>query len=284
MAELLKGAAVAAALDEITKTRCAELSAKGKIPTLMLIRVGEKEADLSYEKNILKRCGKVGIRVGEKVFAETASTEELVSVISELNRDPETDGVLFFLPFPKTCGIDEKRVREALAPEKDVDGCTASSMAGIYSGSGVGFAPCTAQAAMEVLKYYQIPVSGKRAVVVGRSLVVGKPIAMLLLGENATVTLCHSRSENLKEITADAEILAACVGKLEMIDASYLGKDQIVLDVGINWNEKTQKIAGDVNGEDADRQAKAYTPVPGGIGGVTTSVLASHVAEAALRK
>ena len=284
MAELLKGAAVAAALDEKTKENCRILAEKGKVPTLTLIRVGEKEADLSYERNILKRCEKVGIRVDSKVFAETVTTGELVEEIRKLNADPEVDGVLFFLPFPKAAGIDEKRVRETLAPEKDVDGCTASSMAGVYSGNGVGYAPCTAQAAMEVLKYYQIPVAGKKAAVVGRSLVVGKPLAMLLLAENATVTVCHSRTEDLKAVTADAQILAACIGKLEMIDASYLGKDQIILDVGINWNEKIGRIAGDVKGKDAERLAKAYTPVPGGIGGVTTSVLASHVAEAAMKR
>jgi len=283
MAELLKGAPVAGVLDERTRETVAALGTKNIIPKLVLIRVGSKEADISYEKNICKRCEKTGICVEPKVFEESVTTQELVTLIHSLNTDASVHGVLFFMPFPKSAGIDEKAVREALVSAKDVDGCTPLSQSGVFTDSGEGFAPCTAQAAMEILSYYGIPLKGKRAVVVGRSLVVGKPLAMLLLKENATVTVCHSRTENLSEITKQADILLAAIGKAELLGADYLGEGQTVVDAGINWSEEKQKLCGDIKGEDAERLAKAYTPVPGGVGGVTTSVLALHVAQAAER-
>jgi len=283
MAELLKGADVAQALDERTRAVVQELKEKNIGPKLVLIRVGSKEADLSYERNICKRCEKTGILVEKKIFEETVTTSELVELIRSLNADRTVHGVLFFMPFPKKAGIDERAVREALIPAKDVDGCTALSQSGVFTDSGEGFAPCTARAAMEVLAFYGISVAGKHAVVVGRSLVVGKPLAMLLLKENATVTVCHSRTENLAELTSKADILLCAVGRPEFLDAGYLGNGQVIVDAGINWNEEKQKICGDVSGEEAERKARAYTPVPGGVGGVTTSVLALHTAEAAMR-
>lgn len=283
MAELLKGASVAGALDERTREIVRKLEEKNIVPKLVLIRVGSKEDDLSYERNICKRCEKNGIRVEKKIFDESVTTEGLVSVIRELNGDSEVHGVLFFMPFPRDAGIDEKAVREALSPEKDVDGCTSLSLSGVFTGSGEGFAPCTAQAAMEILDYYDVPLKGRNAVVVGRSLVVGKPLAMLLLEKNATVTVCHSRTEHLEEVTKKAEILLAAIGKPELLNAGYLGENQVIVDAGINWNEEQKKLCGDVDGEAAGRKAKAYTPVPGGVGGVTTSVLTLHIAQAAER-
>jgi len=278
MAQLLKGAPVAAALEEKTKEIVDSLLAKGVAPKLVLVRVGNKEADLSYERNICKRCEKTGIAVDRMLFDTGISTEELVRTISDLNTDESVHGVLFFMPFPKEAGIDEKRVREALCVSKDVDGCTSQSQSGVFTDSGEGFAPCTAQAAMEVLAYYGIPLKGRHAVVVGRSLVVGKPLAMLLLRENATVSICHSRTQDLAGMTKAADILLAAIGKAEFLNENYLGDGQVIIDAGINWNEEKQKLCGDVNGADAEKKASAYTPVPGGVGGVTTSVLALHVA------
>lgn len=284
MAELLKGAPVSAVLDEETGKAAEGLKTRGVQPKLVLLRVGEKPEDLTYRKSILKRCEKTGICVEESCFSEAAETEELTARIRELNSDGSVHGVLMFLPFPKTGRIDERAVRETLDPGKDVDGCTQASLAGVFTGSGVGFAPCTAQAVMEMISYYGIPVSGKRVTVLGRSLVVGRPLSMLLLGQNATVTICHTKTENLNTVTSQAEILISTVGKAGLVDENCLGEGQTVLDVGISWNEAEGKLCGDVKAEAAQAKTAAYTPVPGGVGGVTTSVLAKHVTEAALRQ
>jgi len=180
--------------------------------------------------------------------------------------------------------LDGEALRRALAPEKDVDGITDGSLAGVFTGSGDGFAPCTAQAAIEILDYFHIDCTGKRAVVIGRSLVVGKPVAMMLMTKNATVTVCHTRTVDMPAITKQAEILVVCAGVMESIDAAYLSPGQTVIDVGINWNEEKGKLCGDVKFDEAEPLAGAITPVPGGVGTVTTSVLVSHVVEAAKRQ
>lgn len=283
MSEIWKGKPAADALDIETSARAAELKEQGITPTLAILRVGEREDDLAYERGALKRCDKNGIAVKQVVLPETVSQDELVHTIQTLNGDDSVHGVLMFRPLPKT--LDEPAACETLLPEKDVDGITRGSMATIYAGVGSGFAPCTAEACIAVLKHYGVDISGKRAVVVGRSLVIGKPVAMLLLqkANNATVTVCHSRTRDLPEVVRGADIVIAALGRAETLGADCFAPGQIVLDVGINWSETKNKLVGDVDFDAASKIVKAITPVPAGVGSVTTAVLARHVVEAAER-
>ncbi len=281
MAELLKGKPVADAIDAQTKQKVATCRERGIEPTLSILRVGEREDDLSYERGAMKRCEAVGIRVKSVVLPADVEETAFFETLQGLNDDADTHGILLFRPLPKH--IDGEKARRMLLPGKDVDGCTDGSLAGVFTNTENGFAPCTAQAAMEILKHYGIVVSGKRAVVIGRSLVVGRPVALLLMHENATVTVCHTRTKDVASVAKDAEILIAASGQMESIGREYLNPDQIVIDVGISWNDEKQKLCGDVRFDEAETVVSALTPVPGGVGSVTTSVLAAHVAEAALR-
>jgi len=280
-AVILKGAPVAAALAEKSAADAAVLTEKGIKPTLAILRVGERDDDLSYERGAMKRCAAAGVEVRNVVFPDTVTQQELMAKLEDLNHNESIHGVLILRPLPKH--LDEEAVRQALAPEKDVDGITDGSLAGVFSGSGRGFAPCTAQAVVETLQYYGIPLAGRKAVVMGRSLVVGRPAGMLLMQKNATVTICHSRSENVPAITREADILVVAAGKMGAVGAPYLRAGQVVIDVGIHFNEKTQKLCGDVDFAAAEGIAAAVTPVPGGLGAVTTAVLVNHVVEAAKR-
>lgn len=280
MAVLLKGAAVTAALNEKLKTEVAELAQKGVTPTLAILRVGERTDDISYERGAMKRCESVGVSVKNVVLPEDVSQEKLMAAVEELNNDDSVHGVLIFRPLPKH--LDEEAVRRALLPSKDVDGITDGSLAGVFTGSGEGFAPCTAQACIEILDHYGYDCKGKRAVVIGRSLVVGKPVAMMLMAKHATVTVCHTRTVDMPSVTRNAEILIVAAGKAGAIDAKYLSPGQVVIDVGINVDEDG-KLCGDVKFDEAEGVVDAITPVPGGVGTVTTSVLVSHVVEAAKR-
>ena len=282
MAEILKGAPAASALDEKTAAAVAACREHGVIPTLAILRVGERPDDLSYERGALKRCEKLGIRTVQAVLPAEVTPETFFEKLEELNRDPQVHGILMFRPLPKT--IDEEKAREMLAPEKDVDGCTDGSLAGVFTNTKAGFPPCTAQAAMEILHYYGYSPAGKKAVVIGRSLVIGRPVAMMLMHENATVTICHTKTPDVPAITREADIVIAASGQMESITAGYLREGQVVIDVGIGWNEAKNKLCGDVLFEEAETKVAAITPVPGGVGSVTTSILASHTAEAARRR
>lgn len=281
MAELLKGAAVAAAINEKSAQRVQKLSEKGVVPTLAILRVGEREDDLSYERGAMKRCAQVGVEVKNAVLPENVDSDTFFSTLDGLNHDGGVHGILMFRPLPRH--LDGERARQLLAPEKDVDGCTDLSLAGVFTGVKIGFAPCTAQAAMEILRYYGTDIKGKKAAVVGRSLVVGRPVAMMLMQENATVTVCHTKTADIPSVTREADIIIAAAGVMEMIGAEYLREGQTVIDVGISWNEEKGKLCGDVRFEEAEPIVSAITPVPGGVGAVTTSVLVSHVIDAAER-
>ena len=281
MATILKGAPVVAAMNEANAARCAALKARGVTPTLAVVRVGARPDDLSYEKGVLTRCGKVGVEVKQFLLPEDAAQEQLLDVIAQVNADPAIHGCLLFRPLPKQ--FDDRTIRAALAPEKDIDGITDGSLAGVFTNSAIGYPPCTAQACLEILKYYQVPLSGKRAVVVGRSLVVGKPAAMMLDRENATVTLCNSRTRNLPEVCRQADIVVVAMGKMGAVGADCLREGQTVVDVGIHVNEEG-KLCGDVQFAAAEPVVDAITPVPGGVGTVTTSVLVGHVVQAACKK
>ena len=281
MAELWKGAPVAAALSERTAADAAALKERGIIPTLAIFRVGERDDDLAYERGAMKRCEKVGVAVKNVVLPADVDSDTFFFTLDELNRDDSVHGILMFRPLPKQ--LDGEKARRMLSPAKDVDGCTDGSLAGVFTNTAVGFPPCTAQAAMELLKYYGAALKGKRAVVIGRSLVIGRPVAMMLMHANATVTVCHTRTVDVPAVAREADVLVAASGQMESVGASYLKPGQIVIDVGIGWNELNQKLCGDVCFEEAEPLVAALTPVPGGVGSVTTAVLCSHVVEAARR-
>ena len=282
MAEILKGAPVTAALNEKMAAKAAALKKQGVIPTLAILRVGERPDDLSYERGAAKRCAAVGVNVRNVVLPEDVGQADFDRALEELNEDDSVHGILLFRPLPAQ--LDNERARQMLSPEKDVDGCTDGSLAGVFTNTKNGFPPCTAQAAMEILDYYGIDCTGKRAAVIGRSLVVGRPADLMLMHRNATVTVCHTKTQDMPSVTREVDILIVCAGRMETIGAQYLREGQVVIDVGIGWNEEKGKLCGDVKFEEAEPLVAAVTPVPGGVGTVTTSVLVSHVVEAAARK
>lgn len=279
MAQILDGKVVAAALTEQLKNDVQKLKDRGVLPCLAIVRVGERGDDLAYERGATKRAAAAGLEVKQFALPAEASQDELLAVIAKINADASIHGCLIFMPLPKQ--IDEATVRAALAPEKDVDGITAASQAGVYSGKSVGFPPCTPSACMEIIKHYQIELKGANAVVFGRSLVVGRPLAMMLLGQHATVTICHTKTRDAAAVARGADVLLAAVGHAGAVGETFVTPDQVLIDVGINVNAEG-KLCGDVAPE-AAQKARAYTPVPGGVGSVTTTVLAKHVIEAARR-
>ena len=281
MAKRLLGKEVNAALNERVRARADALREKGIIPKLAILRVGEREDDLSYERGAMKRCETLHVEAERYLLPADCSQEQLLDTIRRLNEDTSVHGVLMFRPLPKT--LNEAEAVELLAAEKDVDGIKAESMAGVFMGKEIGYPPCTAQAVMEILEHYGIDCAGKKAVVVGRSLVIGKPVAMMLLQKNATVTICHTRTRDLPAQAREAEILVVAAGKAGVVDESYVTPGQIVIDVGIHVNDQG-KLCGDVQLDRVEPVVEAITPVPGGVGGVTTSVLISHVVSAAEKK
>lgn len=250
-----------------------EALAKKKIEvTLAVVRVGEREDDLSYERGLLKRFDAVSASVRKVVLPLTVTQEELEQQINQLNEDTSVHGILVFRPLPKH--LNEKKIKEMVSPDKDVDCMGSMNSAHVFAQDGEGHAPCTPQAVMEMLHHYEMELQGKKAVVVGRSMVVGKPLAMMLLKENATVTICHTKTENLKKECQEADYLFAAAGAAEMIDESYVRAGQVVIDVGINMKE--EKLCGDVKYDAVKDIVAAISPVPGGVGTVTTSVLLKH--------
>lgn len=280
MAELLKGKAVADSLTEKNKAKAEELKKAGIVPTLGIIRLGENPSDLSYERGALKRAEQTGVEVRKFVYESDITQEKLIDEIEKINNDDSIHGVLIFRPLPKH--IDDKAVCDALAPEKDMDGITTGSMAGVFMDSGEGYPPCTAAACIEILDHYGVELQGKKVTVMGRSLVIGKPVAMMVMKKNATVTVCHSRTsiDDFKAAGQNADVVIAALGKAKMVDAERIGDGQVIIDVGINVDEDG-KLCGDVNFDEAEPKAAKITPVPGGVGSVTTAVLMKHVIEAA---
>ena len=275
----LKGAEVSAKLKEQVLETVAELG--GYVPTAAIVRVGERPDDLSYEKGVMKKIAAFGMEARSFAFPEDISEEEFFAEFKKINEDETIDGILLFMPLPKH--MNGKVFEDMIAPEKDLDGISPVNRAKVFAGEDDGFAPCTAEAVIETLKAFEIPMTGKRAVVVGRSMVVGRPLSMLFLKENATVTVCHTKTKDLKAVCNEAEILVAAAGKAGMLDAEYVAEGAVVLDVGINVDENG-KLCGDVKWEGLEEKAAAATPVPGGIGAVTTAVLCKHLAQAAQRK
>ena len=284
MATILKGAPVVAAMNERNAALCEQLKAKGITPTLAVVRVGEREDDLSYERGVMTRCGKVGVAVRQFVLPADATQEQLLRVLDEVNTDDGIHGCLLFRPLPKQ--FDDRTVRAALRPEKDIDGITDDSLAGVFTNTDLGYAPCTAQACMEILKYYNVPLSGKRAVVVGRSLVVGKPAAMMLDRENATVTLCHTGTRDVADHMRRADVIVAAMGSAGFVTPDKIKDGAVLVDVGVSrvYDEEAgrYRIKGDVDKACYDK-ASAYTPNPGGVGPMTRAMLLANVVEMAER-
>lgn len=259
--------------------KIAVLSAKGIKPRLAIIRVGAREDDLAYERSIIKRFSAAGADVEIEALNADATQAEIESAVRAAAQDELTHGILVFSPLPKE--IDADAVRSIIPPEKDVDGMTDASAAGVFRGKRDAFAPCTAQAVTEILKSYKIETAGKKVTVVGRSNVVGKPLSMLLLAMNATVTVCHTKTADIASECRGADIIVACAGKARMIGEKCLREGQTVIDVGINVDENG--ICGDVDYLAAQEKAAAATPVPGGVGAVTTAVLLEHTVRSAAR-
>ena len=289
MAKLLLGKEVTDALNANLQTRTAALREKGIVPTLGIVRVGETPSDLSYEKGATKRAELVGVDVKNFVLPENATKEEVLAVIDQVNADDSIHGVLMFRPLPKHLKNDQNEICNRLDPKKDVDCMTHMSNAGVFEGlNDLGYAPCTPAACMEILDHYGIDCKGKTAVVIGRSLVVGKPAGMMLTGKNASDTTCHPKPDNTAEICKNADYIVSAAGVLNSLTADYVRPGQVVIDVSINWdaNKPNAKgglggIAGDAKFDEVEPIVEAITPVPGGVGSVTTSVLMKHVVEAA---
>lgn len=255
-----------------------ELETLSFVPKLAIVRVGENPDDMSYERSATKKLKSFGLDVASYVFPQDISDEAFKKAFKDINEDDEVTGILLLRPLPRT--INEKDIENMIDPKKDLDGISPINIAKVFAGDTTGFSPCTAEAVIEVLKAYDIELTGKRVTVVGRSMVVGKPVSMLLLKENATVTMTHTRTVDLKKTCSDAEIVVAAAGRAKMLNSDYCGQDAVMIDVGINVDDN-DKLCGDVDYSTLDGKASAATPVPGGVGTITTAVLAKHLIQAA---
>ncbi len=274
--EILKGLPVANAIND----RIADVmkSWTGRVPHLAIIRVGERPDDMSYERGATKKMEKVGFDCTSYTFPADIDNDTFQKEFDKINDDDNIDGILLLRPLPKH--LDEQAVVNRINPNKDLDGISPVNMAKVYAGDETGFAPCTAEAVIEMLDYAGVDLKGKRVAVVGRSLVIGKPVAMLLMKKNATITVCHTKTVDMPGTCKNAEIIVAAAGVARMIDSSYVADGAVVIDVGINVDEEGN-LCGDVNFDDISGVASVATPVPGGVGSVTTSVLAKHLLAAA---
>lgn len=277
--EILKGLPVANAINE--KLMEQVKSIEGPLPHLAIIRVGERPDDCSYERGAVKKMDKVGVRCTTYTFDADIDNETFQAEFDKINENPDIDGILMLRPLPKQ--LDEKQIENKIDPRKDLDGISPLNLAKVYAGDESGYAPCTAEAVIEMLDYAGIDIKGKRVTVVGRSLVIGKPVSMLLMKRNATVTVCHTKTVDMEGTCKNAEILVAAAGSARMIKKDYVAEGAIVVDVGINVDEE-RNLCGDVDFDTITDIAAIATPVPGGVGSVTTSVLAKHLVKAAMAR
>lgn len=277
--ETLKGLPVANAINE--KLMEQVKSIEGPLPHLAIIRVGERPDDCSYERGAVKKMDKVGVRCTTYTFDADIDNETFQAEFDKINENPDIDGILMLRPLPKQ--LDEKQIENKIDPRKDLDGISPLNLAKVYAGDESGYAPCTAEAVIEMLDYAGIDIKGKRVTVVGRSLVIGKPVSMLLMKRNATVTVCHTKTVDMEGTCKNAEILVAAAGSARMIKKDYVAEGAIVVDVGINVDEEGN-LCGDVDFDTITDIAAIATPVPGGVGSVTTSVLAKHLVKAAMAR
>lgn len=274
MSTIMKGAEVAKAMKEVLIRETEELKEAGIEPCLTIVRVGARPDDLAYERGAKKRMELVGIRCEVLELPEDISQQEFEDRFRQVNEDPKVHGILLFRPLPSH--LNEEPVCQMIRPEKDVDCMSPVNIAKVFSGDETGYAPCTPEAVMKMLEHYQIEIKCKKVTVVGRSMVVGKPLAMMLLKKHGTVTICHTRTKDLAATCREAEILVAAAGKAKMISADMVAEGAVVADVGINVDEEGN-LCGDVDYDAVQEICGYISPVPGGVGSVTTSVLASHV-------
>ncbi|MDW7668596.1 MAG: bifunctional 5,10-methylenetetrahydrofolate dehydrogenase/5,10-methenyltetrahydrofolate cyclohydrolase [Bacillota bacterium] len=277
MSKLLLGKPVADKITEEVKLEVEGLKKKNIIPKLSIIRVGENPSDKAYERGALKRMEKAGIEAEVHLLAKDIEEDDFLSKLEELNNDKDTHGILIFRPLPKQ--LREEKVKYSILPGKDVDCFSPVNVAKIFEGDESGLPPATPSAVIETLKYYDVELKGKDVVVLGRSLVVGKPVSMMLLKENATVTICHSKTKELEKVASHADVVVAAIGRDRMVNSNFLKQDAIVIDVGINVDSEGN-MHGDVDFEDVKDKVAMITPVPRGIGSVTTSILAKNVVKA----
>lgn len=278
MSEILKGKPVADKISSDVKIETEKMASVGIVPTLAIIRVGEKPEDISYEQSAIKRMNICGIKTDINVLNNKTTTQELLSLIQQKNTHKDIHGILIFQPLPSH--INSSVIKNAINQQKDVDCINPLSSAKMYLEDKNAFIPATPGAVMEILDYYKIPLEGKNVVVLGRSMVVGKPLSMMLLNKNATVTICHSRTKEIADICKKADLIISCIGKAGFVTSEFINANSIVIDVGINM-DKDNKICGDVDFKEIENIVLALTPVPGGVGGVTTSVLARNIIKAA---
>lgn len=277
MVQWLYGKPVSEAVCAPLSSRIANLQGRGVHPCLAIVRVGDSADDISYERGAMKKCQSVGVKTEQHTLARDIRQQELLARLSDLNANKNVHGILLLRPFP--VHIEELAVRNSISRQKDVDGFSPENTAKLYEGDGSGFPPCTPTAVVDMLKYYNVPIAGSRVVVLGRSLTVGMPVSMLLLRENATVTICHSKTQNMREITIGADILISAVGKTGLINGDFVKEGATVIDIGIN-SDAEGNLCGDVDVDSVFAKVKGITPVPGGVGSVTTSILARHVVHA----
>ncbi len=277
MGQIIKGKPVADAITAELVKDVEVLKSKGIEPKLKIVRVGAREDDLAYERGALSRMEKCGIKAEVLELPVDICQADFVKELKAVNDDPSVHGILLFRPLPKQ--LDMEEIKFVVDPVKDIDCMNPLNAEKIFEGDKTGYPPCTSQACVEILDHYGIDMKGKRAAVIGRSMVVGKPLAMLLLDKNATVTICHSRTNDLPGVCRQAEVVIAAVGRAEMVTGDFISEGAVVIDVGINVNAEG-KLCGDVKFDECVDKASMITPVPAGVGSVTTSVLAKHVVKA----
>ena len=251
-----------------------DLRSRGVDPFLAIVRIGESVDDIAYERGAIRKCCALGIEVASHVLPLDVGQDQFVRRLVALNQDKQVHGVLLLRPFPES--IDEVALRKVLSPQKDVDGFSAENISKLYEGDASGFAPCTPSAVLEMLKHYDVPITGKHVVVLGRSMIVGMPVSMMLLRENATVTICHSKTENITEVASQADILVSAMGRANFVTADFIKPGAIVMDIGVS-KDGDGNLCGDIHLESVLPKASQLTPVIGGVGVVTTSILARNV-------
>lgn len=281
MSNILTAKPVVQELLSTLKQQVSQLQANGIIPTVAIIRVGSRPDDVAYENSIIKNCEKNGIVTQKYPCHENISMDAFIKVLHRLNQDKNTHGIMIFCPLPEQ--LDENTIKHIVDPQKDIDCINPLNLAKVFAGEEDGMLPCTPAAVIETIKNYGLNMQGANIVVIGRSLVVGKPLSMLLLKENATVTICHSKTKNMQDIAKKADILISAIGKARFIDDSYVTNNSIVIDVGIN-DDGEGKICGDVDYEAVKDKVQSITPVPGGVGSITTAILLKNVVEACERQ
>ena len=278
MPVVYKGAPVVASIKKEMEENIAFLADMGIVPTLSILRVGERPDDIYYENSAVKKCREMGIAVHAIHLPGHADTEAVLMEVRAINQNDAIHGALVLRPLAD--GVEEEKIKAALVPEKDVDCMCDANLFRVFCGEEEGFVPCTPQAVVRLLEHYRVDLLGKEVVIIGRSLVVGKPLSMMLLKRNATITICHTHTKDLAEITRRADVLIAAAGSIHMVRKEHVKPGAVVVDVGINRDENG-KMTGDVNFDDVCDVVEAISPVPGGIGGVTSWLLLEHVVQAA---